>query len=352
MFMFKTAFAVFSMTCMSFAHAENLSNLFVLNDVQTGMWTIASEGIAKNPMFPKSTETLCVTKAQIIKNFSHGLYTNTKTGAEILPTVLTVNTPTLGVAEVNFPAQQVGAVVIPASAMNYTIKRIQKDKWLITMGSSISKDKFSTTATYHGEKTVSCAGKAGLDNDQDDNADASGRIKFKDTDNSCKDYPYLFKAIPKFETYGGFTFDRAECKVYKERFDSKDISQISLVIYYKNVNAKTKMFIGFTDERSNKKIGLKNQIEKYNNPNKANDEAQSNLKIFNYAMTAFGHVSGDPDYKAVDFPHGVRYAQYSGEHKNRYNFIMDIYGVELMNAEDVDEFVKEYLEAIKLSSLN
>jgi hypothetical protein len=351
MFMFKTAFAVFSMTCMSFVHAENLSNLIVLNDVQTGMWTIASEGVAKSPMFPKSTETLCVTKAQIIKNFSHGLYTNTKTGAEILPTVLTVNTPTLGVAEVNFPAQQIGAVVIPASAMNYTIKRVQKDKWLITMGSSISKDKFTTTATYHGEKTALCAGKEDLDGGQGGVEGVTGRVKFKDTDNSCEDYPYLFKAIPKFETYGGFTFDSAECKTYKESFDSKDIVQVSLVIKYVNANAKTKMHIGFTEERGSKKIGLLNQLEKYNNPNKAKDEAQSNLKLFNYAMTAFGHVDGDPDYTMEDFPHGIRYAQYSGEYKNRYNLIMDIFGIDLMNAEDVDAFVKEYLEAFKLASL-
>lgn len=339
------------MTCTSFVHAENLSNLIVLNDVQTGMWTIASEGIAKNPMFPKSTETLCVTKAQIIKNFSHGLYTNTKTGAEISPTVLTVNTPTLGVAEVNFPAQQIGAVVIPASAMNYTIKRVQKDKWLISMGSSISKDKFVTTATFQGEKTASCAGNADVDGNQNAPEGNASSTKFKDTDNSCQDYAYLIKAIPKFDTYGGFTFKSAECKVYKARFDSKDILQVSLVLEYINIGAKTKMHIGFTDERGNKKIGLLNQLEKFNNPNKAKDEAQSNLKLFNLAMTAYGHVDGDPDYTMEDFPHGIRYAQYSGEYKNRYNLIMDIFGIDLMNASDVDGFVKEYLEAFKLAAL-
>jgi hypothetical protein len=338
------------LTCNNLVQAESISNLIVLNDVQGGMWTVVSSGENKSSLLPKQSETLCVTKAEILKNFSGGLYTNTKTGAEILPTVLTVNTPSMGVAEVSFPSQQIGAVVIPASTLTYSIKRDQKNKWVLTMGSSASKDKLITTATYLGENAASCAGKAGSATNQSSSGESSG--KFKVRDNSCKDYQYLLKAVPKFETYGGFTFDTAECKVYKEKFDSKEISQISLVIYYKNLNAKTKMFIGFTDERSSKKISLINQLEKFNNPNKANDEAKSNLKIFNYAMTAFGQVSGDPEYNSIDFPDGVRYAQYSGEYKNRYNLIMDIYGIELMNSEDVDRFVKEYLEAFKFGSLN
>jgi hypothetical protein len=337
------------LTCNNLVQAESVSNLIVLNDVQGGMWTVVSSGEGKSALLPKQSETLCVSKEQILKNFSRGLYTNTKTGAEVLPTVLTINTPSMGVAEVNFPAQQIGAVVIPAATMSYSIKRDQKNKWVLTMSSSASKDKLITTATYLGENAASCAGKAGSATNQNSNAEGSG--KFKDTDDSCRDYQYLLKAVPKFESYGGFTFDTAECKVYKEKFDSKEISQISLVIYYKNLSAKTKMFIGFTDERSSKKIGLINQLEKFKNPKKANDEAQSNLKIFDYAMTAFGQVSGDPEYNSLDFPDGVRYAQYSGEHKNRYNLIMDIYGLELMNSADVDGFVKEYLEAFKFGLL-
>ena len=160
MYMYKSVFVVFLTACVNLANAESLSSLIVLNDVQTGVWTVVFDGVAKNPMLPKSTETLCATRAQIIKNFSHGLYTNTKTGAEISPTVITVNTPTLGVAEVNFPAQQIGATAIPASAMIYTIQQVQKDKWLLTMETSTSKAKIRATATYHDEKTSSCSGKA------------------------------------------------------------------------------------------------------------------------------------------------------------------------------------------------
>ena len=220
------------------------------------------------------------------------------------------------------------------------------------MTSSGTKAQLAATATYHGEKTASCGGKMEEEDSEIIADKAEGKIKFRDADNSCKDYPYLLKAIPKFSAYGGYTFDKAECKAYKEKFTDKDIFQVSLVIHYKNVAEKTNMHIGFTDYLNNKnKLGVNIQLEKFNNPNNSDDVARSNLKIFDHAMTAFGNVGGHPDYKAIDFEHGIRYAQYSGNHKNRYNLVVDIYGRELMNEVDVDNFMKEYLEAFKFREL-
>ena len=156
MFVFKALVAVFSMTCMSFVHAESVSNLIVLNDVQSGKWTFVSDGTANSKQFPKSTETLCVTREQIIKNFNGGLYTNTITGAEVIPTILVKNTPDIGIAEVVIPAQQVGSISMPSHTINFTIKRVQKNKWVMSMGSSSSNEKLSSTATFLGGKSATC----------------------------------------------------------------------------------------------------------------------------------------------------------------------------------------------------
>ena len=221
------------------------------------------------------------------------------------------------------------------------------------MGSSSSKIKFITTATYQGEKTASCGGKM-EEEERKILADAAvTNIKFRVKDNSCKKYAYLLNAAPNFNAYGGYTFDSAECKTYKEKFDSKDIALVVLVIHYKNVQAKTRMYVGFSDFLNNqRRIGVDSQIKKYNNPNKASDEAQSNLKNFDHAMTAFGNVGGNPDFKPVDFPHGVRYAQYSGTYKNKYHLVIDVFGQNLMNSGDVDNYIDEYLNSFKLGELN
>jgi hypothetical protein len=140
------------------AHAAHFSDLVIVQEAaQTGLWTSVLSGtMPDGSTAPKKTETMCATKAEILQNFNHAMYYDTKTGQEQkeCPTKLTTNTSTLGVATMTCPAQTVVAAgktfKIPSFTAIGEFKRINKQQW------TIRYDKMISTVTYHGSASASC----------------------------------------------------------------------------------------------------------------------------------------------------------------------------------------------------
>jgi hypothetical protein len=105
---------------------------------------------------PKKTEILCATKEEVLALYDQAIYTNTQTGAENMscPTILTVNTPTRGVASMTCPGQTINAggkeMKIPGFTAITEFKRINNTTWTTTFGTMVS------TATFHGAATATC----------------------------------------------------------------------------------------------------------------------------------------------------------------------------------------------------
>jgi hypothetical protein len=143
---------------VSIAHADKLSNLKVIQDAaQTGKWTTVLSGtMADGSPVPKKTEILCATKEEVLALYDQAIYTNTQTGAENMscPTILTVNTPTRGVASMTCPGQTINAggkeMKIPGFTAITEFKRINNTTWTTTFGTMVS------TATFHGAATATC----------------------------------------------------------------------------------------------------------------------------------------------------------------------------------------------------
>jgi hypothetical protein len=143
---------------VSIAHADKLSNLKVIQEAaQTGKWTTVLSGtMANGSPVPKKTETLCATKEEVLALYDEAIYTNTQTGAEntSCPTILTVNTPTRGVATMTCPGQTINTggqtIKIPGFTAVTEFKRINNMTWTTTFGTMVS------TATFHGAATATC----------------------------------------------------------------------------------------------------------------------------------------------------------------------------------------------------
>lgn len=138
--------------------AAHFSDLVIVQEAaQTGLWTSVSSGtMADGSSVPKKTVTMCATKAEILQNFNHAMYYDTRTGKEQkeCPTKLTNNTTTLGVARMTCPAQTVVVAGKTFETPSFTaigeFKRINKQQWAIRL------DKMLSTLTYHGSATASC----------------------------------------------------------------------------------------------------------------------------------------------------------------------------------------------------
>jgi hypothetical protein len=140
------------------AHGAKLSELVVLKGAKSGQWSFTSN-IENGVAVTKPTQTSCLTKAQIMKNFSHSLYENTKTGVESCPTILTTNKPELGVATLNCPAMEAAGSKIPAFMLSYSIKKESDDTWIISAGTQAMKETFKSTVTYMGASTTGCTAR-------------------------------------------------------------------------------------------------------------------------------------------------------------------------------------------------
>ncbi|NOT64464.1 MAG: hypothetical protein HOP06_00180 [Methylotenera sp.] len=140
------------------ANAEVIANLKVVQQAaQTGLWTSVLSGtMPDGSPAPNKTETVCASKAEILQNFNHALYWDTKTGQEQkeCPTKLTTNTSTLGVASMTCPAQTVVAAgktfKMPSWSVVGEFKQMNKNQWTIKMGNMLS------TVSYHGSASASC----------------------------------------------------------------------------------------------------------------------------------------------------------------------------------------------------
>ena len=77
------AAALISLGCAQ-AKAAHFSDLIIVQQAaQTGLWTSDLSGqMADGRPVPKKTETMCATKAEILQNFNHAMYYDTKTGKE------------------------------------------------------------------------------------------------------------------------------------------------------------------------------------------------------------------------------------------------------------------------------
>ena len=155
----RTAIALLLITlCSIQANAAHFSDLTIVQQAaQTGLWTsVASGTMADGSKVPKKTETMCATNAEILENFNHAMYYNTRTGQEKKesPTKLTTNTTTLGVASMTCPAQNLVVAGKPFNMPSFTavaeFKRINKQQWQIRF------DKMISTLTYHGSASASC----------------------------------------------------------------------------------------------------------------------------------------------------------------------------------------------------
>ncbi|MDO9402879.1 MAG: hypothetical protein Q7T87_02485 [Polaromonas sp.] len=155
------ALAITALTCGA-AHAAKFSDLKVVQEAaQDGTWTMVTSGPLPNgkPMPPRSN-TVCATKAEVIKSLSNPFMWNEKTGEEdkTCPTVLTTNTSTLGVAtmkcapiSINLPGQKVD---LPANQeLSTEFKRTGKETWTVKTGQVL------TNVTYHGSATAGCVAK-------------------------------------------------------------------------------------------------------------------------------------------------------------------------------------------------
>lgn len=140
------------------ANAAHFSDLVIVQEAaQTGLWTSVSSGtMADGSQMPKKTEIMCATKAEILQNFNHAIYYDTRTGKEQkdCPTKLTTNTSTLGIASMTCPAQNLFVAGKTFKTPSFTaigeFKHINKQQWTIRL------DKMLSTLTYHGSATASC----------------------------------------------------------------------------------------------------------------------------------------------------------------------------------------------------
>jgi hypothetical protein len=151
-------FSIAALLSVSIAHADKLSNLKVIQEAaQTGKWTTLLSGtMADGSPVPKKTETVCATKEEVLALYDQAIYTNTLTGVEntSCPTILTVNTPTRGVATMTCPGQTINMgdkeMKIPGFTAVTEFKRINNDTWTTTFGTMVS------TAKFHGAATAAC----------------------------------------------------------------------------------------------------------------------------------------------------------------------------------------------------
>jgi hypothetical protein len=144
--------------CSAQAQAAHFSDLTIVQQAaQTGLWTSVLSGqMADGSPVPKKTETMCATKEEILQNFNHAMYYDTKTGKEQkdCPSKLTTNTTTVGVVTMTCPAQKFVVAGKPFNMPGFTaigeFKRINKQQW------TIRYDKMLSTVTYHGTASASC----------------------------------------------------------------------------------------------------------------------------------------------------------------------------------------------------
>jgi hypothetical protein len=140
------------------ALAAHFSDLTIVQQAaQTGLWTSVLSGqMADGSPAPKKTETMCATKEEILQNFNHAMYYDTKTGKQQkeCPSKLTTNTTTVGVVTMTCPAQKLVVAGKPFNIPSLTavgeFKRINKQQWTIRF------DKMLSTVTYHGTASASC----------------------------------------------------------------------------------------------------------------------------------------------------------------------------------------------------
>ena len=148
------AVALVSLASFS-ARADVASNLKVIRDAaKTGLWTISTSGKLGEVAIPSKTETVCVTKQEILENYKRAVWRDRGIEKEGCPTTLTTNTSIRGVATATCPPSQLvmgqKTIQVPQIKVSVEFEKVNSNQWTSTM------DKAVTTMTYHGETTADC----------------------------------------------------------------------------------------------------------------------------------------------------------------------------------------------------
>lgn len=142
-------------------HAAKFSDLKVVQAAaQPGTWTMNTTGNGPDgKTMPAQKRTVCATRDEVLQSLNAPALGNATTGAEdkSCPTVLTTDTPVLGVASMSCPAQSLAIagqkVSLPAMSVTTEFKKVADNHWTVTTGNRV------TDITYQGSASASCVGK-------------------------------------------------------------------------------------------------------------------------------------------------------------------------------------------------
>ncbi len=166
---------------------------------------------------------------------------------------------------------------------------------------------------------------------------------FTQAASTCSEDMGLWKAVPKLSAYSEYTLHSADCIFFKTRIKDKDLSAGSIGVEYRN--GERKMVLTIMQDRTPAQQEYQKHIKDFNRKRKPDHFAVSELKTLDHAFATFGKVD------SPEFSDTMNYAQYRGIYRNRYGFVIDVYGPELRSGSDVDHFLKAYLEAFNLGEL-
>ena len=179
---------------------------------------------------------------------------------------------------------------------------------------------------------LACSPSAPTDGATTESADnkASVAVKFVDENDTCKDVKYLFDALPKLESYRGYSLVSVGCFNH------------TIVAQYKSATLKNdeiKLFLHEEAGENKQNFNMTKMSFELLGASKVNGMDFSDLKIFeNVSM----NIKNTAAYSDV---------AYLGTYKANYSFNASIRGQNLNNKTAVDAFIKTYLEAIDLAKL-
>jgi hypothetical protein len=166
--------------------------------------------------------------------------------------------------------------------------------------------------------------------------------KFEDV-NDCSQYSNLYQALPHLDAYKNMNFGELECSSTKER----NAFSISLKASYSDKKTGFEVFLFEVSGESAK--------EELNNVNMAKASFNTLTKVpssntFKSSLSIFENASVKIDL--AESTNESCSVVYLGTYKDKYSIWINIKMNGKIDVAKVDAFIKEYLEAIKMTELN